>query len=159
MECRLLRASDPRPYRHHCTEDTAVNITFVWGGTQGPQSGFLNGEEGAAAGQEVAGVNVKVLLLSQNKVLRRFAEQILDDKVVDRAQRFVEQDLKAPCVVLEQAWRGSGGAVLRRGQVARAVLAWKPRHHFYELLFWQTFCPLFATVHGRFWQHFFCFSM
>ena len=45
-----------------------------------------------------------VLVLSQNKVLQRYAEQILDDKVVDRAQqRFEEQDLEVPRVSLVQS--------------------------------------------------------
>ena len=52
-------------------------------------------EGGEAAGG--GSVAVVVLVLSQNKVLQRFAEQILDDKVVDRAQqRFEEQDLEVP---------------------------------------------------------------
>ena len=34
---------------------------------------------------------------------------------------------KRAALVLRAVWRGSGGAVLRRGQVARA-LAWEPRH-------------------------------
>ena len=42
--------------------------------------------------------------------------------------------MKSMCCAV---WRGSGGAVLRRGQVAHA-LARKPGHYFYELLFWQT---------------------
>ena len=63
---------------------------------------------GGAVGQEAAGVSEKVLVLSQNRVLKRSVEQILDDKVVDRVQqRFVEQDLEAPCVVLVEVWRGS----------------------------------------------------
>ena len=33
--------------------------------------------------------------------------------------------------------RGSGGAVLRRGE-AGTVHTWKPGHYFYELLVWQT---------------------
>ena len=37
-----------------------------------------------------------------------------------------------------EAWRGSGGAVLRRDQVRSRCLTWKPGHYFYELLFWQT---------------------
>ena len=41
------------------------------------------------------------MVLSQNKVLQRFVEQIIDDMVVglDRVQqRFVEQDFEAPYV-------------------------------------------------------------
>ena len=90
------------------------------------------GRRGGAAGG--GGVAVVVLVLSQNKVLQRFAEQILDDQVVDRVQqRFEEQDFEVPRVSLVQ----SGGVVLRRGQAARA-LARKPGLYFYELLFWQT---------------------
>ena len=46
-----------------------------------------------AGGQEAAGVSVKVLVLSQkkNKVLQRFAEQILDNMVVDRVQQRFEE--------------------------------------------------------------------
>ena len=48
-----------------------------------------------------------VLVLSQNKVLQRFAEQILDEKVVRRAQqRFEEQDLEVPRVSLVQSCVG-----------------------------------------------------
>ena len=50
-------------------------------------------------------------------------------------------------------WRGSGGAVLRRGQAARA-LAPKPAQYFYELFFWPDTCPLFATVYAGFWKNF-----
>ena len=80
VEWRLLPESDPR---HRCTEDIAVNITFVvWRLCEG--------------------------LLSQNKVLQRSAEQILDDRAVDIVQqRFVEQNLEAPCVVPVEVWRGS----------------------------------------------------
>ena len=54
-------------------------------------------------------------------------------------------------------WRGSGGAVLRRGQAARA-LAPKLAHYFYDLFFWPDTCPLFATVYGGFWKNFVRFS-
>ena len=58
---------------------------------------------------------MKVLVLSQNKVLQRFVEQILDDVVVDRVQqRLEEQDLETPRVRC-----GFGGAVLRREQASR----------------------------------------
>ena len=85
---------------------------------------------------------MKVLVFSQNKVLQRFAQQIIDDKVVDRVQqRFEEQDLEAPPRLSRAIWRKSGGAVLPRGQVARA-LTWKPGHYFYELpCTWQTLAP------------------
>ena len=47
-----------------------------------------------------------VLVLSQNKVLQRFVEQILDE-VVDRAQQsFEEQDLEVPRVSLVQSGVG-----------------------------------------------------
>ena len=59
-------------------------------------------------GEEAAGVSVKVLVFSQNNVVQRFAEQIIDDdKVVDRVQRrFEEQDLDAPRVSLVQSGVG-----------------------------------------------------
>ena len=64
----------------------------------------MGGRGGAAAG---SGVAVVVLVFSQNKVLQRFAEQILDHKVVDRAQqRFEEQDLEVPRVSLVQSGVG-----------------------------------------------------
>ena len=53
-------------------------------------------------------------------------------------QRFVEQNFETPHVVLVEVWLGSGGAVLRRDQFARAVLIGKLGHRFYELLSWQT---------------------
>ena len=50
---------------------------------------------------------MRVLVLSQNKVLQRFAGRIPDDKVVDRVQQVcVEEDLEAPCVLVE-VWRRS----------------------------------------------------
>ena len=83
---------------------------------------------GAAAGEGGRGVEV-LRLLEVFKVFSRdwfcsvFVEQIFDDMVgLDRVQqRFAEQDLGAPRVGV---WRGSGGAVLRRDQVAHA-LRWK----------------------------------
>ena len=62
--CCLLRESDPRAYWHQRarTEDTAVNITFVQGGAQEPQSGFL-GRRGLRRG---AAGRVKVSVWSQN---------------------------------------------------------------------------------------------
>ena len=58
-------------------------------------------------------------VLSQNKVLLRFVELIIDDLGLDRVQqRFEEQDLEASRTSLVEVWRGSGGAVLRRGQVS-----------------------------------------
>ena len=56
------------------------------------------------------------MVFSQDKVLQRFVEQL--DRV---QQRFVEQNFETPCVVLVKVWRGSGGAVLRCDQFARAV--------------------------------------
>ena len=53
-------------------------------------------------GQEAVGVSVEVVMvLSQDKVVQRFVEQIIDDMVgLDRVQqRFVEQNCEAPRVL------------------------------------------------------------
>ena len=64
--------SIPGLYRGYCGQHT-----FLQGGAQEPQSGFL-GRGGRAAGG--GGVSVEVLVvLFQTKVLQRFVEQIIDD--------------------------------------------------------------------------------
>ena len=87
---------------------------------------------GRAGGQEAVGVSVEVfVVLSKDEVLQRFLEEIIDDLCLVRVQqRFEEQDLERPA---SEVWRGSAGAVLRREQASRAVLAWKPGHYLCDL--------------------------
>ena len=126
--------------------DDATNILLVLGGAQELQSGLLDGEE-------AAGVSVKVLVLSQNKIL----QQILDDKVEDRVQqRFEEQNLERPALFLWKSGVG-GGALLRCEHVARAVSIGN-MELFLELLFWHTLALVLATVYGGFRKNFLRFS-
>ena len=71
-----------------------------------------------AGGVVAVGVSVKVLVLSQNKVLQCFVEQIIDDlgpdKVQQRFRRAGPRNAPRRCLT----WVC---AVLRRGQVARAL--------------------------------------
>ena len=121
VKCRLFRESDPRPYWHQAYR-RFCGQHYTWAGRRpGAQKSVPPGQVRAGgAGGEADGVSVKVLVLFQKKVLQR-AEQIIEDKVVDRVQqRFENQDLEAPRLS-RAVWRGSSGAVLRREHVARAV--------------------------------------
>ena len=100
---------------------------------------------------------VVVLVLSQNKVLQRFAEQILDHKVVNRAQqRFEEQDPKCPaslsCSLALVWWRRSPTwTSCSRSRTE----TWKL---FLRAPLLADTRPLSATVHGGSWNNFQLFS-
>ena len=126
--------SQPEP----CT-DTARNIVLV--------------QEGSYVSMAESSTSLMFSFLSQDKVLQRFVEQFIDDdKVgVDRVQqRFVEQDLDAPRVG-SLTW--SGGAVLRRDHLARAV---SPGNEL--LVLGDTCSRVQATVFGGFRKIFLRFS-
>ena len=96
-----------------------------------------------AVGQEAVGVSVEVyMVLSQDKVLQCFVEQIIYVNVVDRVQqRFEEQDLEALCVFLVQSGMGLETWTL----LPRAPLL-------------ADTCPrVHATVFGGFWMNFLSF--
>ena len=102
----------------------------------------------AAAGEgeveEAVGVSVEVFaVLSQDKVLQRFVEQIIDDdKVVLAGFNSVSwsRTSKRPA---SKVCRGSGGAVLRRGHLARAVSPGNPDFTSTSSLFWLTLALVF----------------
>ena len=77
VECCLLQESDPRPR----SENTAVNITFVQGGAQEPQSAFL-GRGGLEGGRRRPDRRQGLQGLLRGQVLQRFAEQIIEDDKV-----------------------------------------------------------------------------
>ena len=64
------------------------------------------------------------VLFSQDKVLQRCVEQIIDD--IGPGQGFNSASWS------RTAWRGSGGAVLRRDHVTRTARIGNPEHYFYE---------------------------
>ena len=70
---------------------------------QWPGRGGGDRDRGGRGGEEAVGVSVVVfMVLSQDKVLKRFVEQIIgDDKAgLGRVQqRFVEQNFETPCDV------------------------------------------------------------
>ena len=101
-----------------------VNIAFVQGGAQEPQSGSWAGEGGGAG----AAVGLQVLLPQQ--FLQRFVEQIIEDAGTEEVFKVFSEGKVGGFI--SASWsrttlRGSGSAVLRRDR-ARAVLTWKPEH-------------------------------
>ena len=99
--------------------DTAANVPTCRVAPRSPNVGSWAGEE--QAGQEAAAE--VLMVLSQNKVLQRFVEQIVDDLCwawtgFNSASR--SRTSSAPRLS-RAVWRGSSGAVLRREHVAHAV--------------------------------------
>ena len=94
------------------------------------------------------------MVLSQDKVLQRFVEQIIDDDKVGWAW-FNSVSWSRTSKRPAEVWRESGGAVLRRDAApgrARAVLTWTL---FQRVPLWQSLAPIVhATVHGGFWKNF-----
>ena len=147
VECRLLRESDAGTRAR--AEDAAVNISFVQGSAQEPQSGFLG--RGRAR-------RLVFKVFFQDKFCSVLRSRSSRTWVWKRSSRFSPRTASGFNSASRSRTMKPGGAVLRREEAHD--VPWKPGHYFYEPLDRPDTCArVHTSVNEGFWTNFLRFSM